>query len=67
MKMLCISTFGRYGRLKYLTLNRIYECKFHYSDEILIIDDSGKPAMRPKLNFLSWKKMANFESIMDIK
>lgn len=65
--MLCISTFGRYGRLKNLTLNRIYECKFHYSDKILIIDDSGKPALRPKLNFASWEKMAKFESIIDIK
>ena len=67
MKMICISTFGRYGRFKHLTLNRIYECKFHCSDKILIIDDSGKPTLRPKINFLSWERMANFESIIDIK
>lgn len=67
MKMLCISTFGRFGRIRNTTLNRIYECKFHDADKVLIIDDSGKPNMKPKSNFVSWEKMAKFESIIDIK
>lgn len=65
MKVLCISTFGQFGRIKHLTLNRTYESKFHTKDKIIIIDDSGRPSAKSKLNFIEWEKMIKFESIID--
>jgi len=60
MKMLCISTFNEFGKLKHLSLNRVYECKFHKKNKLFIVDDSKKGNFYPKNNFINYEI---FESI----
>lgn len=60
MKLLCISTFGRFGQIKNLTFNKVYNCKFIDSDKLLIIDDSKKPKMVTRLNFVDYEKIKDF-------
>jgi hypothetical protein len=54
MELICISTFDTSGKVKGLTLNRRYQCKLCTEDKVLIIDDSGKPKLHQKLNFISF-------------
>jgi hypothetical protein len=63
MEMKCISTFGRFGQIKNLSFNKIYNCKFFSGDKILIIDDSGKPSFKPRINFISYDKLKQFEHL----
>ena len=60
MELICISTFDTNGKVKGLTLGRIYHCRLYNEDKVLIIDDSRKPKMHQKLNFISFK---NYELI----
>jgi hypothetical protein len=59
MEMLCISTFGTFGRIKNLSFNKVYRCKFINADRILIIDDSGMPKMHKKINFVNYENIKN--------
>lgn len=51
MELLCISTFGQFGKIKNITLNKIYNCKFQINDKVFIIDDKKQPKLVPKNNF----------------
>lgn len=62
MELICISTFDTFGKVRGLTLNRRYQCKLYTDDKVLIVDDSGKPKLHQKLNFISFK---NYELIKD--
>jgi len=65
MEMICISTFGRFGRIKGLSFNKVYVVKFFYNDKLVITNDFGKPQMVQSNNFVNWNNLKKFSHLID--
>lgn len=65
MEMVCLSTFGQFGRIKGLSFHKVYKVKFYYLDKLLITNDFGKPQMVDSNNFVSWDYLKNFSQYTD--
>lgn len=65
MEMLCVCTFGRFGRIKGLSFNKFYVVKFFYKDELVITNDFGKPQMVQSNNFVNWNNLKKFSHLID--
>jgi hypothetical protein len=61
MEMLCVSTFGLFGRIKGLSFNRVYKVKFFNKDKLLIINDFGKPQMVQSNNFVNYQNIKKLD------
>jgi len=64
MEMLCLSTFGRFGRIKGLSFNKIYQVKFFYKDMLVITNDFGKPQMLQSNNFVNYSNLKKFTHLI---
>ena len=66
MEMICISSFGRFGKIKNLTINKVYNVKFTIDDKFLIINDLGKPQFVITENFTDYNKLKQLSEIYNI-
>ena len=57
MEMLCISGFDHFGKIKGISINRIYIVKFSTDNKLLILNDFGKPQMVRSDNFISYHRI----------
>lgn len=63
MDMLCITSFGQFGKIKGLSFNKVYKVKFSFANKLLIINDFGKPQMVDQKNFVQYHSVKNFLTI----
>jgi len=61
MEMICISSFGRFGRIKGISFNKVYKVKYKHGGKFLIINDLGKPQMVRSDNFMNYKNLLDLE------
>lgn len=60
MEMLCISSFGNFGKIKGISFQRVYKVKYFDNNKILITNDYGKPQMVRSDNFINYDKIKKF-------
>lgn len=60
MEMMCVCSFGRFGKIKGISFNKIYKVKFHFKEKVLISNDFGKPQMVDRNNFVSYNNIKRF-------
>ena len=58
--MICISSFGDFGKIKGISFNCTYKVKFLHKRKLLIINDFGRPQMVNSNNFVQYQKIKNF-------
>ena len=63
MEMLCICTFGNFGKIKGLTLGKVYNVKYSADNKLLIINDGLKPQLVRADNFVSNEAMKRLSCI----
>lgn len=59
MDIICISTFNELGKLKGITLEKLYKVKWVIGDKFFIINDKGELSPYPILNFIKYKDTIN--------
>ena len=52
--MICITSFGQFGKIKGISFNKVYNVKLYYRNKLLIVNDFGKPQMVDSSNFVSY-------------
>lgn len=57
--IICISTFNEFGKLKDITLEKLYKVKWVIGDKFFIINDKGDLSSYPILNFIKYKDTIN--------
>jgi hypothetical protein len=60
MKMICISSFDLRGKIKGISINRVYDVKYIHSGKLLITNDYGKPQMVICDNFVNYQNIKGF-------
>lgn len=60
MEMMCICSFGQFGRIKGISFNKIYKVKFFFKDKLLITNDFGRPQMVNYDNFVNYNNIKRF-------
>lgn len=65
MEMLCLCTFGQFGKIKGLSFNKIYQVRFSYSNRLLITNDFGRPQMVDSNNFVNWQSLKKYQINVD--
>jgi hypothetical protein len=57
IEILCVSSFGEFGKIKGISFNSIYKVKFFYKDKLLITNDFGRPQMVRSDNFVNYNNI----------
>lgn len=60
MEVICICTFGDFGKIKGISFQRVYNVKYSFGDKLLILNDYGRPQMVKSNNFVSYHKIKKF-------
>lgn len=60
MEVICISSFGEFGRIKGISFQRIYKVKYSHNGKLLITNDYGRPQMVRSDNFVIYEKIKSF-------
>jgi hypothetical protein len=58
--MICICSFSRFGKIKGISFNRIYNVKYTCNGKLLIKNDFGKPQLVDPDNFLKYQNIKDF-------
>lgn len=61
--MICVSSFGQFGKIKGLSFNKIYKVKLFYQNKLLITNDFNKPQMVDSQNFVNYQNLKKFNFI----
>ncbi len=64
IKLLCISTFSLNGKIENISLNKQYNCKLTYKNQLLIINDKNKPQFVESINFIKYSDLSSLNSVL---